>query len=179
MERANRFARWLRRLDRAGRAELRRSLAFEPGTYPKAFPYVEPYVAHDSDRHSLYLLAGLYALYEQGNAPGSTPEAVEQETGASLGSAVAELYARRDKSTSIEARFIALLDADLDQLAYRLRHMIALLKAEQIALDWPQLLRDLLSWSHERRFVQQRWAREFYRAPQNEEVAAQNEEAIT
>ena len=50
--------------DLAAFAILRRSLSFEPGAWPAAFPYVEP-TAHLGDgwrRMAAYLVAGLYAL---------------------------------------------------------------------------------------------------------------------
>ena len=155
MERYMQFVAFLRRLDRKALAELRRSLAFDPGTYPRVFPYVEPFISRESERRGFYLLAGLFALHPDGGAGAG------EKT--SLGDAVAHLYAQRDRNTSIEQRFITLLDADRDQLPHRLRQMISLLKAEQIPVDWEQLLSDLLYWASERHTVQQRWARDFYR----------------
>lgn len=70
----------------------------------------------------------------------------------------------RDQSKSIEQRFIALLDAGEEQPPYRIRQMVQLLgSGEGIRIYWPELLRDLLAWNHERRPVQQKWARAFYR----------------
>lgn len=149
-------------LDRRGLAVLRRSLAYEPGTFPAAYPYVESYVRHESERTPYYLLAGLYALYERAESErGSTPTGTRRST---LGSAAADLYERKEKSPSIESRFIALLDADEEQLPNRLRQMVSLLRSESISIDWQRLLDDLRWWSFPERTVQQRWARDFYRA---------------
>lgn len=152
----------LDRLDRRELAVLRRSLAHEPGTFPDAYRYVESYVRHESERTPYYLLAGLYALYERAeNQRGSAPTGARRST---LGSAVADLYEQKEKSESIESRFIALLDADEEQLPNRLRQMVSLLRSASISIDWQQLLEDLRWWSSTRRNVQQRWARDFYRA---------------
>jgi CRISPR system Cascade subunit CasB len=63
-------------------------------------------------------------------------------------------------STSTERRFIALLDADSDQLPHRLRQMAALLKEQP--LDFDALLNDLLYWNSDKKRTQHVWARDFY-----------------
>ncbi len=48
----SRFIEWLEGLNKKDtkvRAVLRRSLAFEPGTFVPAYPYVEPFVKGESD----------------------------------------------------------------------------------------------------------------------------------
>ena len=62
-----RFIEWLEGLnqkDTKVRAVLRRSLAFDPGAFPPAYPYVEPFVRNERDewkREMHYLVAGLWA----------------------------------------------------------------------------------------------------------------------
>lgn len=142
--------------DRQARAILRRSLAAAPGTYTPAFPYVEPFLgelsARDRRRRAAYLVAGGFALHP-----------VHAE-GRDLGAAFQWLAARRGTG-NIESRWIALLDADDDQLPERWRQGLRLLAADGIGLDWAQTYRDLSSWGHPNRFVQQRLARSFYRTP--------------
>lgn len=166
---------WLEDLnsrDSRVRAVLRRSLAFDPGAFPPAYPYVEPFVG-DSDnswqRSMLYLVAGLWALnWREGR--GGPP--------ISLGKACAA-YRVASGSSSTERRFINLLDADADQLPHRLRQVIALLKDQVI--DFDALSKGLLYWNDDRKRTQNAWAREFYRdtrAPIDRESAPQ-EEATT
>ena len=136
------------------KAVLRRSLAFDPGEYPPAYPYVEPFLKDEGNswrREMFYLVAGLSA----------SPWAVGR-TGApmSIGKACA-IYQLDRKSTSTERRFIALLDADGEQLPHRLRQMIALLKEQTI--DFGVLLEKLLYWNDDRKRTQNAWARDFYR----------------
>lgn len=163
--RGKRFVDWLESLRRgsswpAARAALRRSLAFRPGAYPPAMPYVEPFVQHEGEegwkRNAYYLVASLYALKDG-----------EHGTGRSLARALYEAQKQRD-SQSIEKRFLALLDADEDQIAYRLRQAVLLVEGK---LDFGQLLDHLVSWFHPDRWVQARWAREFYGAKQGKEEA--------
>jgi CRISPR system Cascade subunit CasB len=83
-----------------------------------------------------------------------------QQQPMSLGKACAE-YQKASKSTSAERRFITLLDSDRDQLAHRLRQMIALLKEQ--AIDFSILLKGLLYWNDDQKRTQNAWARDFYR----------------
>lgn len=160
------FIEWLQALnerDTRVRAELRRSLAFTPGSFPRAFPYVEPFLNEDATswrREVHYLVAALWAMHWK-KARTDAPQP--------MGKAAA-LYAKdhhaREQlmggSSSTERRFIALLDADSEQLPHRLRQMIALLKDETI--DFGALLDDLLRWNDEKKRTQNGWARDFYRS---------------
>ncbi len=171
-DRTEKFIAFLRKQDRAAFAELRRSLSFDPGTYPPSFPPVERFVteAKSWERKVFYLVAGLFALIErplernentvQDDAPEASSEPAPSRR--SFGHAVAELYQARDQTPSIEARFIALLDADEEQLSNRLRQLVSLVHADGVRIAWETLLEDALGWNHERRYVQQRWARDFY-----------------
>lgn len=150
-----RFAAYLaRRIEESTRprAVLRRSLAFPPGTWPESFPYVEPFVATADKwtREAAYLVAGLYAA--SGVSAGS----------GNMGAAAFRLRVRTE-SDSVEARFLALLDADEEQLPHRLRQMVTLMSGQDIAPDWAMLFRDLTRWNDPRRRVQENWAREYYR----------------
>lgn len=152
-----RFIEWLEGLnlkDTKVRAVLRRSLAFDPGAFVPAYPYVEPFVKDESNswrREMHYLVAGLWAAHWREGRPGSLM---------TLGKACAAHQAASG-STSTERRFITLLDSDGDQLPHHLRQMIALLKDQSI--DFDALLTGLLFWSDDQKRTQNAWAREFYR----------------
>lgn len=151
-------------LDRAGLATLRRSLSFAPGTWPPAFPIVEPFVASATNarRADAYLVAGLMA-WSRNTEPGT----------GDMGAACARLRDASD-SGSTERRFVDLLDADRDALPHRLRQMVALMASKSITPAWSELIRDLAAWDHPDRFVQQRWARSYYRSD-----AEANDDEIT
>ncbi|WP_117237795.1 type I-E CRISPR-associated protein Cse2/CasB [Thermus sediminis] len=152
------FLEWLERLKAQkawtpARAALRRSLAFPPGAYPKVMPYVEPFVKEEGwVREAHYLVAALYALKDGAHQEGRT--------------LARALWEKAQGSDSVERRFLALLDADRDQIAFRLRQAVALVEG---GLDFVQLLNDLLRWFSPERYVQARWAREFYGAEVSEE----------
>ena len=170
----NGFIQWLEGLnekDTKVRAVLRRSLAFDPGAFVPAYPFVEPFLKGEDNswrREILYLVAGLWAAHWR-----------EGRNGAPLpiGKACAKYRDERD-SSSTERRFINLLDADRDQLPHRLRQMVALLKEQ--AIDFNDLLKGLLYWSDDQKRTQNAWARDFYRSLKNETTTEyQNEKEIS
>lgn len=151
------FIEWLEGLnsqDTKVRAILRRSLAFAPGTFVHAYPYVEQFVKHENNfwrREMYYLVAGLWAAHWREGQEGQSM---------SLGKACAA-YQKASGSASFEFRFINLLDADPDQLPYRLRQIIALLNG--LSIDFEDLLKGLLYWNDDRKRTQNSLARDFYR----------------
>lgn len=165
------FIEWLDSLnakDTRARAVLRRSLAFDPGGFVPAYPYVEPFLKGENNfwrRDMLYLVAGLWAAHWREG---------RRETPMTIGQACAAHQAASG-STSTERRFIALLDADREQLPHRLRHMLALLKGR--AIDFSSLLNGLLSWNDEQKRTQNAWARDFYRNLDDETATEQQTDA--
>lgn len=156
----NAYLDWLEEMNKRDsrvRAVLRRSLAFNPGAFPAAFPYVEPFLTEDVSawrRRVHYLVAGLWATHWKAERSGGIQP---------VGKAAA-LHQLASGSASTERRFIALLDADADELPYRLRQMVTLLK-EQV-IDFDALLTDLLRWQSPDKRTQNQWARQFYRTLQ-------------
>lgn len=153
--------------DRKVRALLRRSLAFDPGAFVPAYPYVEPFVKDEDNtwrREMFYLVAGLWAMHWREGQKGQ-PMTIGQACAA---------YQISSNSKSVENRFINLLDADPDQLPHRLRQMIALLKEQTI--DFDVLLKGLLYWKDEKKRTQNAWAREFYRKIKSETDTTIDEE---
>ena len=157
-----RFIEWLEGLnqkDTKVRAVLRRSLAFDPGAFPPAYPYVEPFVRNERDewkREMHYLVAGLWAANWR-----------EEHTAVpmAIGKACAA-YQAASGSTSTERRFITLLDSSSGELPHRLRQVVALLKDHSI--DFEALLTGLVYWNDDRKRTQNGWARDFYRNLQDE-----------
>lgn len=147
--------------DRGALAHLKRSLGFDPGAYPRAYPYVERFVgaekhADDPWRKALYLAAGLFALHPMHHA------------GVSFATALGRVGRSRD-SGSIEQRFIALLGAEPDSLPTLLRQSVSLLAADGVGFDYIILLKDLAFWLNRVKpevidQLRQHWARDFYRA---------------
>jgi CRISPR system Cascade subunit CasB len=134
-------------VDRAALASLRRALL--PGGEAHAYPYVAPFfppAPNPSRERNLVALASLFALH-----PGTGGQPLP------LG-----LRQLREKSQSVDRRFVALLDADAEDAPEHLRHAVTLLRGAEISIDWHDLLTALLNWGAESRCVQRRWARMYW-----------------
>lgn len=134
--------------DRRALAILRRGANRQPGTALEMYSLVIPWVP--DNRHaedSAFLVAALFALHPQ---PGGEK---------TLGAAFARITGESD---SIEQRFNALLNCHRDDLPYHLRQAVSLLRSKDIPVNWRRLLRDVLDWEHDDRYVQRAWAREFW-----------------
>lgn len=161
------FMEWLEernRNDTRMRAVLRRSMAFEPGSYIPAYPYVEPFIKDQDNvwkRKAYYLVAGLWSMHWRAGRDGVP---------GTVGKACA-IYQKTSRSASIEQRFITFLDSDDMQLPHRIRQMIAMLK--DLPIDFDDLLNGLLYWNSDEKSAKKRWARDFYR-----EIKMKNEFAV-
>jgi CRISPR system Cascade subunit CasB len=171
------FIDWLEKVnekDTRIRAVLRRSLAFDPGQYVPAYPYVEPFLRDEQNlwrREMRYLVAGLWAMHWREGRSG-TPMPIGKACAVFDSEKRKTMNADdRQKLTSTEQRFVALLDADQDQLSHRLRQMIALLKEQPI--DFDSLLDELFDWNYDQKRTQNAWARDFYRN-MNQEIETES-----
>lgn len=136
--------------DRAALARLRRGLGKKMGT-PQMFPYVVPFLYESMgkrEQEHYFLVASLFALH---------PEA------SSKGTSLGKVFKRMsDGSESIEKRFMNLLSADPADIGGHLRHAVSLAKNKTIPIDYHQLIYDLKYWGHQDRFIQFKWARDFW-----------------
>jgi CRISPR system Cascade subunit CasB len=163
-EQRNRFIGYLLSLAREGQenrgalAELRSGLGLEPGRMARVHKHVVPYLPQecysDGDRR-YYTVATLFGLFHN------------HRKGYSLGSAFRPLVfpPNENKKESMEARFVALLNAHPHDLDGHLRHIVRLLESSKPPqpFDWFRLLDDLLQWDLQNGDVQMQWARDLYR----------------
>ncbi len=82
-----------------------------------------------------------------------------------MGTHFAEAVRKGGDQTAIERRFTAMLNAHPDDLPDYLRQAVSFLKSKEVAINWAQLLRDLQAWGHPDKYVQKRWADEFWSHP--------------
>jgi len=138
-----------RKNDRAMLASLRRCLGKTQGDV-KAYPYVVPFLPKEEYKQASYfLLAGLFGLH---------PEHTNKEYW-SIGKAFRLLT----KTDSRDRRFKALLDAEDEQFAYHLQQAVSLLKSkEMIKINYYQLFKDIQGWNHLKKYVQLKWAKDFW-----------------
>jgi len=140
--------------DRAAMAVLRRGNSRSAAATLAVAPIVERFLSPDIpvgawERDVAYLIGSLFALHRR------------HRDGVPFARAFRCLSEKKD-SQSIEKRFVALLDAHRDDLAEHLRHAVRLLAAEELGFDWQRLMEDLRHWNHDERWVQRRWARDYW-----------------
>ncbi len=136
------------RENRGALAALRRGAGSPPGTIVEMYPEILPWVPNGKwAEDPAYVVGALFALHPQPGGRGN------------IGTAFAMV---KEPSESLERRFVALLNSHRDDLPGGLRHAVALLKSKDVPIDWRRLLSDILQWDHESRFVQRKWAREFW-----------------
>lgn len=178
-DKGERFINYLKVLaddeDRAALAALRRSLGKSPGEASEAHRYVLRFNPEPWDEWAYYLVAGLFAMH-----PESWRKAEGDKQLTNFGASFAWMKSKADSDSSIERRFVALLDCHEDDLAEHLRHAVRLFKSnksEVILVDWLQLLRDLRNWNDEKRYVQRNWARAFWGDNQADKDKDNNDKA--
>lgn len=107
-----------------------------------------PYNVPGFQRETYFLVASLYPF---------TDSTASGDLGSSLRRAQTATSAK-----GLGRRMQILLDSDETQLPYRLRRVIYLLQSSRVGVCWPQLLDDLLHWTHPSRYVQRRWAQSYF-----------------
>jgi CRISPR system Cascade subunit CasB len=113
---------------------------------------VFPYNARDRDEDWYFLVATLYPLEKDSPhsyLPGSFGGSLRQvRTG--------------ENENGLNRRMERLLDADEQQLHFFLRQAVHYIASQRGRINWGRLLQDLLNWSHPERWVQRRWARDYF-----------------
>ncbi|MFQ3684406.1 type I-E CRISPR-associated protein Cse2/CasB [Roseiflexus sp.] len=143
----------LERLDNAGRARLKRNAGralHEARDVHRVFFQALPAKVADQTEESIYfLVATLFPLTKA------------RSDNVSLGTTLRSVRQIR-ASESIDRRFQTLLDSDVEQLRFRLRQTVRLIAASEQRIDWNRLLNDLLAWNHPDRYIQLRWAKDYF-----------------
>jgi len=145
------FCKRLEQLDAGERARLKRNAGRTLAESHNVLGLFFRILPRDIPRYqedTYFLVATLFPLAESGDE-------------GSLGHA---LYRARDKkyAQGLDRRVEVLLDADREQLSFRLRQAIRFLDSKRVAVNWPRLLKDLLAWGHPNRYVQENWARDYF-----------------
>jgi len=168
------FINWLYGLaqsnDRGRLAALRRGLLLEPDQMYELYRVIPPQflegISEEEARRRM-MIAVLFALH-----PMPYPEPKGASWRRNFGDSL-RLLALNKTGRSPEAaedplpeplkrRMDALLAAHPEDLFGHLRQLVRMLAAEEIPVDWEQLLWDLRSWDRPDRKVQWQWSRAFY-----------------
>lgn len=151
-QRCERFIHALQQLESGQRARLKRCAGAslnESVHVADIFWRACPYDTPKNHVEAYFTVATLFPFVEH------------RPNGTSFGRALSTIV-KDENQQGLDRRFVALLDADEQQLPFRLRQLIMRFKGPDRALDWAQLLHDLTYWHYDDRFVQARWARDYF-----------------
>ncbi len=157
---AQEFIAALDQLDTGGRARLKRNAGrtlSDARDIHRVFFQALPYGIHAQQEEDYFLVATLFPLVVHSSQVGSLGVTLRHIRQIRSGSSEGQI-------NSLDRRFQSLLDSDREQLAFRLRQAVRLIAADRdhAALNWEQLLLDLLNWEHPNHLVQLRWARDYF-----------------
>lgn len=156
------------RIKRGVLADLRTGLLVkEVGKMTRVHKYVQGFLPEKGfDERCYYIIAILFGSFPQHREEWRDLPSGKRMRVRTLGKAFKPLAfpPKEKKKESMEARFVALLNAHPDDMDDHLRHIVSLLKANEQPLDWFRLLEDLLQWDHPDGHVQLKWARDFYKS---------------
>ena len=129
------------------------------------------------DEETLFLVATLYPFDKKRFANEQSQQTKEElaeleKTNRSFGWSLHKIREKnrkeakekklKDRMDGFDRRVERLLDADGDQLRFYLRREMHYITNQGATIDWEQLLFDLLRWNHPDRYVQRRWARDYF-----------------
>lgn len=149
---ARRFVTGLEALEPADRARLRRNAGKELGEARGAVGLFYSLLPHDVPaRHeeSFFLVSTLYPLSRH------------VADGRDFGHALRRVRTPAN-AKGLDRRLERLLDADREQLSFRLRQALHYLSSQRGHVDVATLLVDLIAWNRIHRPVQRRWAASYH-----------------
>lgn len=125
-----------------------------------AFYKILPYSLMNSKKEEVYyLMATLYGHNDEYPFAGDFGETLR-------------IVRNKFDSESMDRRMTGLLDSKFatskykiirgGEFAYKLRQLVKLAKSKDVGINWLQLLKDLKNWNHPEKFVQKKWARNYF-----------------
>lgn len=157
---------------RAELASMRRGIGRAPGEIPELWGtlldgFPEEMMSQTGEptraEWAVTIALTMFALHQQGKSISESPMHAD---GVPLGCAVRKLVKNEEDFERIRRRFNTFATAaDMHECAYYLRGLVQLLRAEDIALDYPALACDLFYYQTDdgARRVRLRWGQDFYR----------------
>ena len=163
------FIKRVSRLSPGDLAVLRRN-ADNPQTNIKALPILARIGAIDSFARSL--TACLYAVYHREN------DEPCEDSNFNFGSAFCEAIKSGNdfKPDEHDKRFKILIASESEDLPFRLRQAVKLIKSKNERIDFSALLGDLYVWDKEDRRAQRKWVKGFYNLKEEENNNLNSEE---
>lgn len=159
-----------------GQAAFKRARTGEPEHVRKVYKFLPNEVSISSEweeKHIWIPIACLFVFYPQ------KIEEVKDPKRYNFARSCRDLDVEINKtgeSKGTERRFRALLDTSLADIRSPLANLVRQMKSKGIGVNYPQLLADLRQWDHPNQYIQDRWARTFWRAesPEKEDLVEES-----
>jgi len=153
--------------DSGAKASFKRALSGEHRHILRVYPFVLPYLEgiHEQQWHLWIFVACLAIFHDQAFEP--APRSFAQSCWDLQNSG---------KSQGPERRFKTLLDTDLADIKPPFAALVRQIKSKKdtkIPVYYPQLIYDLCFWDHPDQFIQDRWAKDFWRTLPNQEKSSE------
>ncbi|WP_448514139.1 type I-E CRISPR-associated protein Cse2/CasB [Parathermosynechococcus lividus] len=144
--------------DTGAKAAFKRALSGEHHHLRKVYPFTLPYLEgiHERQQDIWIFVACLSIYHDQDFEP--APRNFAQSC--------LDLH-NSSQSKGPERRFRALLDTDLANIQSPMTALVRQIKSKKdkkIPIYYPQLIADLCFWDHPDQFIQDQWAKTFWRA---------------
>jgi CRISPR system Cascade subunit CasB len=153
-----------KRDDKAALAALRRGVKAMPNLEIECFQYIYPgirlmnYPNPQYIEKTAFMVGVLFALWHSGQIDPS----ILNENPNSFGDSFYRLKNSSGGSESLEKRFTALLNAHKDDLSQHLRHIVGIMRSNNIPINWEDLAKGIDNWTHPKQKIQVRWARDYW-----------------
>lgn len=141
--------------DSGAKATLKRALSGEEYHKRRTYPFLLPYLEGISEwQQDIWIFVACLDIYhDQDKEP--APRNFAQSC--------LDLQ-NKVPSQGPERRFRTLLDTALVDIQSPITALVRQFKSQEVKVCYPQLILDLSNWEHPDQFVQDRWARTFWRA---------------
>jgi len=159
-------------------ANLRRGIGKEPGSEPTLWEITldglpetlqGTGVKPSPGERAVHTTLTLFALHQQGK---NIRLKCMNESGVTVGGAIRQMIRQKpEREEAIKRRFMVAVTADsYEELAWHLRGIVQLLRAEEIKLDYPNLAKNIFhfQFADYRDSIRLQWGRQLYWQPLRE-----------
>lgn len=144
--------------DSGAKATLKRALSGDNRHVRHTYPFLLPYLdGIPEPQQDIWMFVAYLSIYHDQDA---------EPAPRNFAQSCLDLK-NSSESKGPERRFRSLLDTDLADIQSPITALVRQIKGKRekkIAVYYPQLIIDLCSWDHPDQFVQDRWAKTFWRA---------------
>ncbi len=142
--------------DSGAKATLKRALSGEEYHVRRTYPFLLPYLEGISEwqQDNIWIFVACLSIYH---------DQAKEPDPRNFAQSCLDLQ-NKVPSQGPERRFRTLLDTALADIQSPITALVRQFKSQEVKVYYPQLITDLCNWDYPEQFVQDRWARTFWRA---------------